>query len=73
MAFQDDYIRRLEAEIEELKSDLAPLESGAMHLGERKTGGLWVDTTEREIKWHKKMIAMFEGILGKARSARAEG
>ena len=73
MAFQDDYIRRLEADIAELKSDLAPLESGAMHLGERKTGGLWVDTTQREIKWHKKMIGMFEGILAKARTARPEG
>jgi hypothetical protein len=72
MAFQDDYIRRLEAEIAELKSDLAPLESGAMHLGERKTGGLWVDTTQREIKWHKKMIAMFEGIVAKARTGKSD-
>ena len=38
------------------------LESGQMQHRERRDGGAWVDTTQREIDWHKKTIGMYEGV-----------
>jgi hypothetical protein len=61
--FWDDYRKRIEADIDEAKRDLAPLESGHMYLGERKGGEPWRDTTQEWIAQHKRTIAKYEAIL----------
>lgn len=58
--FLEEYARRIEADIGEFKNDLAPLEAGEMRLSERRGSGPWVDTTQREIEWHKRTIAIYE-------------
>ena len=53
----DDYLR----EIEECRAELEPLETGEMHY-RRKSGGHWVDTTQREIQFLKRTIPLYESI-----------
>jgi hypothetical protein len=69
--FLEEYARRIEADIAEFKRDLAPLESGELRLSERKANGPWVDTTQREIDWHKRTIAQYEVILTQIRGRLA--
>ena len=59
----DDFIHRLEHDVAECRTDLELLESGQMQHRERRDGGAWVDTTQREIDWHKKTIGMYEGLI----------
>ena len=33
-----------------------------------RDGGAWVDTTQRELDWHKKTIGMYEGLVRKLRA-----
>jgi hypothetical protein len=65
--FLEEYARRIEADIAEFKKDLAPLEAGELRHSERKGNGPWVDTTQREIDWHKRTIATYEAILNQIR------
>ena len=69
MSVWHDFIRRLEQDLAECRSDLELLESGRMQNRERRDGGAWVDITQRELDWHKKTIGMYEGL---ARKLRAE-
>ena len=57
MSVWDDFIRRLEQDLAECRSDLELLESGRMQNRERRDGGAWVDTTQRELDWHRKRLA----------------
>jgi len=61
----DDFIHRLEHDVAECRTDLELLESGQMQHRERRGDDLWVDTTQREIDWHKKTIGMYEGLIRK--------
>ena len=64
MGFMDDYLRRIEEhELPELRKQLAPLDSGSMHLGERSPNGQWTDTTQHWIDHLKRTIGIYEGIL----------
>jgi len=58
MSVWDDFIRRLEQDLAQCRSDLELLESGRMQNRERRDGGAWVDTTQRELDWHKKTIGI---------------
>jgi len=33
-----------------------------------RDGGAWVDTTQRELDWHKKTIGLYEGLIRKLRA-----
>jgi hypothetical protein len=67
------FIRRLEQDLAECRSDLELLESGGMQNRERRNGGAWVDTTQRELDWHKKTIGMYEGLVRKLRAEHGGG
>ena len=67
MMFRDDYIRRIEAELEVVQKALAPLEAGEMRTGECKAGGQWRDTTQDSIARNKRAIGIYEAILTKVR------
>jgi hypothetical protein len=72
VAYLDDYLRDIEQKrIPELRSQLAPLESGEMFLGERKGDGQWVDTTQRQIEHLKRAITQYELIARKLRNQEA--
>jgi hypothetical protein len=43
------YARGVEADIVQLKKDLAPLEAGEMTIGERRGSGPWRDVTAEQI------------------------
>ena len=72
MSVWHDLIRRLEQHLAECRKDLELLESGQMQHRERRDGGAWVDTTQREIDWHKKTIGMYEGLIRKLRAEHGE-
>lgn len=71
MSFLDDFMRRIEQhDLPELRDRLKPLESGQMHVGERKYGAIvWYDTTPRQINILKQRIADYEELLAKYRAA----
>jgi hypothetical protein len=58
----------VEQDLAECRSDVELLESGRMQHRERRDGGPWVDTTQRELDWHKKTIGMYEGLVRKLRA-----
>ena len=60
LSFWDDYRKRIEADIAEARKELAPLESGERRLGERKSDGMWRDTTEEWIRHYRHVIRTFE-------------
>ena len=60
----DHYIERLREEIVTLKAMLEPLESGEMHIGERKPNQPWLDRTQAQIDHLKRTISMYEKIVG---------
>jgi hypothetical protein len=45
MSVWHDFVRRLEQDLAESRSDLELLESGRMQNRERRDGGAWIDTT----------------------------
>jgi len=59
----DEYRKRIEDDLAELRRYLAPLESGEMHLGERRPGEPWKDVTTERIAFHKVTLATYEAIL----------
>jgi hypothetical protein len=72
MSVWDDFIHRLEQDLAECRRDLELLESRQMQHRERRDGGAWVDTTQREIDWHKKTIGMYGGLIRKLRAEHGE-
>jgi hypothetical protein len=62
-SFWDDYRARYEAEIAEVQKQLAPLESGHMHLYEAGTNGVRRDVTTDWIDRLRKTIKNYEAIL----------
>jgi hypothetical protein len=61
----NEYLRGIQEEISpELRSDLAPLESGGQRNSQRKGFGPWVDTTQSDIQRLKKSISAYESVLG---------
>ena len=74
MSVWHDFIRRLEQDLAECRGDLELLESGRMQNRERRDGGAWVDTTQRETRLaHKKTIGMYEGLVRKLRAEHGGG
>jgi len=57
------YIDSIEAELAQIREDLAPLVSGEISLSERKGDDPWRDTTQEMIAFHKRTIATYEAIL----------
>lgn len=47
--------------------ELAPLESGEIHLSERKGSGLWRDVTQEWIARHRRATGTYEAILAAAK------
>jgi hypothetical protein len=45
------------------RQDLAVLESGKVHIGERRGSKPWRDMTQAWIVHHKRIIATYEAIL----------
>jgi hypothetical protein len=62
-SFWDDYRKRYEAELDQARKDLAPLEAGEQRIGTRTGSGPWRDITQDWIEHHKRTIAKFEAIL----------
>ena len=60
---------RIEDELEFWKSELAPLEKGELHVGERLGNGQWVDVTPAMIAAHKRSIATLEDLLSQLQKA----
>jgi hypothetical protein len=69
----EEYARGVEANISQLKKDLAPLEAGEMTIGERRGDGPWRDVTVEAIARNKKAIATYEAILKDVRTNRIKG
>lgn len=68
MALLDDYLHRIEDhELPALRRQLEPLESGEIHLSERRGTEPWVDATPQWIDHLKKTIGIYEAILEKHR------
>ena len=65
MVIMGDYMRRIEErDLAELRRQLQPLESGEMHLAERKCGATeWTDITQQQIEMLMRSIASYETIL----------
>ncbi|MGO9681453.1 MAG: hypothetical protein ACLP0B_10610 [Steroidobacteraceae bacterium] len=63
MLAPDHYIERLKEEIVTLKAMLEPLESGKIHIGERRPNEPWLDATQARIHDLRKTIAMYESIV----------
>ncbi|AJA62532.1 MULTISPECIES: hypothetical protein [Bradyrhizobium] len=68
-----EYARGIEKQLEQLRKDLEPLESGRMTLGEREGSGAWVDVTQEAIDRNKQVIATYEAILKDVRENRIKG
>jgi hypothetical protein len=62
-SFWEEYRKRIEADIADVRRDLAPLEAGEMRLGSRQGGEPWRDVTGEWIEHHKRTIATYEAIL----------
>jgi hypothetical protein len=67
------YASGIEADIAQLKKDLAPLEAGEMTIGERRGSGPWRDVTAESIARNKQAIATYEAILKDVRTNRIKG
>ena len=67
------YAKGVEADIDQLKKDLQPLEAGTMRVGERVGNGAWTDVTQEAIDRNKRAIATYEAILKDVRENRMKG
>ena len=61
------FIEHCEGEIDRYRQALDRLESGQIKLGERETGGLWQDVTQREISNLRASIGSLENLVGRYR------
>jgi hypothetical protein len=62
-SFWDDYKKRIEADLAAILKDMAPLESGEIHLGSRTGAGPWGDLTRGWIIQRRCTIEKYEAIL----------
>ena len=53
----------LKAEAEKLKAELAPLETGTMHMGKKSPGGEWEDITSKRAVWLKEKIVELDDLI----------
>ncbi len=65
MNVPDDLIEQLKHEIANLRAMLEPLESGRMHMGTRRTGEAWAETTPAWVRHLKKTIEMYQAVVGR--------
>lgn len=65
-----EYAKAVEKQLEQLRRDLEPLESGRMKLGEREGSSAWRDVTQEAIDRNKQVIATYEAILKDVRENR---
>ena len=66
MAFMDEYIARIKADIAQSRRQLAEFESGGIRIGRRGPGeSTYTDITPQEIEHLRKSIAIYEGILAR--------
>ncbi|MBR1328833.1 hypothetical protein [Bradyrhizobium ottawaense] len=65
-----EYAKGIEKQLEQLRRDLQPLESGSMKLGEREGSGAWRDVTQEAIDRNRQVIATYEAILKDVRENR---
>ncbi|MET3299677.1 hypothetical protein [Bradyrhizobium diazoefficiens] len=65
-----EYAKGVEKQLDQLRRDLEPLESGRMRLGEREGSGAWRDVTQEAIDRNKQVIATYEAILKDVRENR---
>lgn len=63
-SFLVSWATRCRAEQSKLREQLAPLESGSMHIGQRKPGSAWEDITAQRIKEIRGEIASLEAAIG---------
>jgi hypothetical protein len=61
--YLESYRKRIEANLAEVRDNLAPLMAGEMHMGEKVGNGPWQDTTVRWIAQYKRTIGTYETIL----------
>lgn len=61
--FWEDYRKRIESDIAEVKRDLAPLESGKMQLRSAGTNGVMRDVTADWIAHFRRTIKNYEAML----------
>lgn len=66
MPFPPEFIRWVEDQLAELRSQLEVLESGRTTLGKRSNGG-WVDITSDEIARLRRHITDLERVLDRHR------
>lgn len=64
---REAFTAHLQRAADDLRAGLAPLEDGTMTTRELSpsTGGVWVDTTARDIEGLKESIASIEAVLAK--------
>jgi hypothetical protein len=65
MSAEAGFIRWCEAELESLRKQLEPLESGQMKIGRRSLGSDWVDVTPEQIEQLKKSIAALVAVIAR--------
>ncbi|PPQ14276.1 hypothetical protein CV770_37955 [Bradyrhizobium sp. AC87j1] len=65
-----EYAEGVEKQLEQLRRDLEPLESGRMKLGEREGSNAWRDVTQEAIDRSRQVIATYEAILKDVRENR---
>lgn len=65
-----EYADGVEKQLDQLRRDLEPLESGRMKLGEREGNNAWRDVTQEAIDRNKQVIATYEAILKNVRENR---
>jgi hypothetical protein len=58
-----NFIKRLRAEQDKLRTELEPYESGGMRVGTRPYGGEWRDTTDETIRTMKGEIASLQKTI----------
>ena len=59
----DIYLERLKHEIANLRAILEPLELGRMHIGSRRPGEAWTDTTAAWMEHLNKTIKMYQLVV----------
>ena len=62
-SFWDEHRKQIEADLAEIRRDLAPLESGHMQIRERTGNEPWRNITASWIAHHKRTIAKYEARL----------
>jgi hypothetical protein len=67
----EGFIRRCEEQLEQLRTQLAPLESGNMTIGSRRGNEAWRDITQERIEQIRLNIDNYEAIIERLRKRQA--